>query len=103
MEFKELDFSQEHVKHVSVTEYDNYIYIESLVIEDRYRGKGLGTKVIKSVIEYACRQKKPLYGYASKELGGDLEKLKKWYKKLGFNEIQGNLYGGQRYNIEFKK
>lgn len=102
LKFKELDFSQAHIKHINITEYSKYIYIESLVIEDKYRGKRLGTKVLKSIINYAQMKRKPLYGYASKELGGDLKRLREWYKRLGFDDEEGELDCGFRYNIKIE-
>ena len=68
---------------LKVEERDNYIYLGDIQIDRAYQNKGIGTKLIKRVIESASIANKPirlrvLKGNPAKDL----------YLRLGFREIQ---------------
>lgn len=70
-----------------VNEYDNEIHIAMIVVDESYRCKGIGTKYILETIEYAKRYNKIVTLIPSDIYGGNLRRLKKFYKRLGFKQI----------------
>ena len=67
---------------IEVEEREDCIYLGDIQIDSRYRGKGVGTKLIKTVIQSGLASKpirlRVLKGNPAKEL----------YLRLGFKEIQ---------------
>lgn len=88
MEYLEL---RENFKSV-IHEYDDEIYIAMIFVDKVCRGKGIGTKYINEMIDYATRYKKKISLIPSDIFGGNLMKLKKFYKRLGFKQINKKWY-----------
>jgi GNAT superfamily N-acetyltransferase len=68
---------------LKVEERENYIYLGDIQIQETYRNKGIGTNLIKTVIQSAAIAHKPvrlrvLKGNPAKEL----------YLQLGFEEVE---------------
>lgn len=95
---KEIDFIIENVS-LEVIEYDNYIYLYSIVVNQNLRGCGYGTNALLKIINYAKKQDKPLLAFATNELGGDVSKLIKWYKRHGFYEECNKMNIHYNYNL----
>jgi predicted GNAT superfamily acetyltransferase len=68
---KQVPFKIENVT-VNVEEYESYVYLCLIVVDELYRNRGLGTSVLIEIISYAECVKKPLLVYASNDFGGDL-------------------------------
>jgi len=75
-----------------IHENDNEVYIFSLNVDKDYRNKGIGTKYILEMIDYAKSYKKQLtlIPYSTKK--DDMKKLEKFYKRLGFKPISIKWY-----------
>jgi GNAT superfamily N-acetyltransferase len=96
---KKIPFTHSDATYIEVEEFDNHIYVHSLVIKEERRNLGTGTKIMEEIISYAKRKNKPLVGFASHELGGDINSLNRWYKKLGFHEEYNKIETDFNYNI----
>ncbi|MFP3727486.1 GNAT family N-acetyltransferase [Priestia filamentosa] len=99
MKYKEVPFLNEQAKSIEVEEYPTYVYIQAIIVKDSERNKGVGTKVMNEIISYAKSRNKPLVAFASNELGGDLDRLMKWYKSLGFYKEVNKMETDFNYNI----
>lgn len=84
-----------------VEEYSDYVYLSSIVVRDNQRNEGHGTKALEEVIKYAETVRKPLLAFVTSELGGQLDRLTKWYTKFGFYEEYNLL--NTNYNYNFRK
>ena len=67
-------------------EYDNYSIIKTFLIQERRRHKGEARAFMEKFIELSNKYHKDIYLSASDVYGGDLNKLKKFYKSLGFTK-----------------
>lgn len=85
--------------NVKVLDYENYVYLYSILVEEQERGKGHGTKALKEVIAYANAKKKPLLLFATHELGSDVDRLKEWYQTFGFYEEWNVIHTDYNYNM----
>jgi GNAT superfamily N-acetyltransferase len=65
-------------------ENDEYITLENVVVDSESRNQGLGTDFMNALKEYSNVTNKPLYLTPSADLGGNVNKLTRWYKNLGF-------------------
>lgn len=97
---KNVHFNVENVS-LQVLEYDNYIYLLSLVTKSEFRKQGYGTIALKEVIAYAKKIKKPILCFATKELGNELEQLEKWYSKHGFYKEWNKIDTDYNYNFRY--
>jgi ribosomal protein S18 acetylase RimI-like enzyme len=71
--------------------------LEDLVVDEAYRGQGIGTVLIKTAIEKAKKEKAYYIDFTSRpsrEAGNQL------YEKLGFEKREANVY---RYDINYEK
>lgn len=53
----------------------------SIVVDPEYREKGVGTRLMINVLKKCGR---PIYLLATDELGGEVIRLKSFYKRFGF-------------------
>jgi GNAT superfamily N-acetyltransferase len=65
------------------------ITVEKIVVPESRRSQGVGTSFFKELFEYADRTGQTVSLTPSKDFGGSLPKLKKFYKNLGFVENKG--------------
>ena len=96
-ESTELKFDIEHVA-VEAHEYSDHIYLDAIVVDVGHRNKGLGSQALRRVIRHAEQACKPLVAYVSDELGGDIERLDKWYQAHGFYKEWNHLITEYNYN-----
>lgn len=66
---------------------DGRWYIDSIFVDQNHRNEGIGTWLMNVAIRRCGR---PIFLFATNELGGDLRKLKKFYKGFGFMPIRQN-------------
>ncbi len=71
------------------SEKGNKITISKMVVPKEHRGKGVGTKHLKKITDYADENKKTVALTPSSDFGGKISKLKKFYKSHGFIENKG--------------
>jgi len=68
----------------------NILEMDTLIVHDK--GKGTGTKIINSVIEYAKKNKWVLSMTPSDEFGSNLTSLINFYKRFGFVDNTGSNF-----------
>ena len=96
-----------------VYEYPNKIELNSIVVPEESRRKGIGSSIIEMIKDYAYEVEKPIVIEPSAERGYK-QKLDKFYKNLGFVHNTGRnkdftlskTFGPTMYwkpNISFKK
>jgi predicted GNAT family N-acyltransferase len=67
--------------------YDNgkWLELSRIVVHEDERGSGIGSKVMKRIIDFADNTNKKIYLTPSKDFGAtSISRLKKFYKDLGF-------------------
>lgn len=70
-------------------------YIHSIQVDPDWRNKGYGTHLLELALE---KSRFPIYLLASNEIGGDIDRLVKWYKNFGFVKKRGRDVG-YNYNM----
>lgn len=63
--------------------------VEDVVVDENYRGQGLGEKILKELVKLARRKKAPRIDLTSNPKREGAIKL---YKKMGFEEADTNVY-----------
>lgn len=63
--------------------------ISRIVIPEDQRGQGIGTEIMRALISHADANGKTLTLTPSKDFGGSMPRLKKFYQSLGFVENKG--------------
>lgn len=96
LENKEMDLSLRkkfpEVRMVSREDSKKFI-LNAFVIQDKRRGKGEAKAFIKYLTELSKKYNKPVYLSSTDIYGADLEKLKKFYAKMGFKKNTDELPG----------
>lgn len=62
----------------------NYIEINMIRINPHMKNKGIGTKIMQDIIEYADSGNYILHLTPSDDFGSDVKRLTKFYKSFGF-------------------
>ena len=61
--------------------------LSSIVVEAGYRNQGIGSAIMREALEKCGR---PVFLFATPELGGELKRLKRFYKRFGFEPCREN-------------
>lgn len=64
---------------MEIVDESDYIQIEEILLLPEYQNKGIGSRIIKDVLDVAKRKKKPVTLYVLKE-----SRAKDFYEKFGF-------------------
>ena len=64
---------------------DGRWYIESIFVNQEHRNEGIGSWLMNIAIRRCGR---PVMLFATNELGGDLKRLKKFYRRFGFESVK---------------
>ena len=64
-------------------------YISINLIKVKEKSNGIGTKIMNEIIEYADKEKKLIVLSPSKDFGGTVSRLIKFYKRFDFVENKG--------------
>jgi len=72
-------------------EFNSYCIMQVMLIQEKRRGQGEAKAFMKELIQTANKQEKDIYLSASDVYGGDISKLKKFYKSLGFVKNNGKI------------
>lgn len=76
---------------------NNTIYLSYLVVKERYRNQGIGTKMI----QYACQiSKNKGYSYIILNVDNDNPNAKRLYEKLGFVAVETDNSGKTKMRVE---
>ena len=70
-------------------------YLHSIYVDPDYRDSGYGSRLLEAALKKA---RLPMYLLASGELGGDPQRLVKWYRCYGFKKKRGSDVG-YNYNM----
>jgi len=81
-----IDFAKENKVKLSVTWWDDEIWLNKIIIPASHRGEGLGGKILDMLEEYCDERDIPMKLVASSCYGTNIEKLTKFYKHHGFKE-----------------
>jgi len=71
-------------------ERENAIELSKIVVDKAKRNSGIGTDAMKKLLDIADNNRSIVTLTPSKDFGGNLAKLKRFYKKLGFVENKGS-------------
>jgi GNAT superfamily N-acetyltransferase len=90
VELKMYDTTNEHSK-IYGFDARNPLYIHSISISKKNRGKGIGSKVIKYIVDYAYKNEHDLiFGHITQKAEPNIDTIKSMLQKLGFKTIEGN-------------
>ena len=64
---------------MEIVDDEEFIQVEEILLLPAYQNKGIGSKIIKDVIDVAKRKEKPVTLYVLKE-----SRAKDFYEKFGF-------------------
>lgn len=72
-----------------VHEKENYINLSAIVVKKDFRNQGIGSKVMKDLCDYADSVGKIITLTPASDYGGNVTRLKTFYKSFGFIENKG--------------
>lgn len=75
------------IEKLSVSENDTVITIS--LIKVKVKSNGVGSKIMNDIVSYADKNKKRIQLSPSKDFGGTVSRLIKFYKRFGFVENKG--------------
>jgi len=99
-----VDFIKHHYNHAFIAEDETEAgewYIDTIGVDPRYRGKGMGTKVLQFLVdEYVYKQHKVL-GLLVDEDNPDAKRL---YERIGFETVgKRKIFGKTMEHLQMKK
>jgi GNAT superfamily N-acetyltransferase len=74
---------------LDVFDNKNNINLSRIVVPKEMRGQGVGSQVMQDIVQYADDVKKPVTLTPSSDFGGNVNRLKDFYKQFGFVENKG--------------
>jgi predicted GNAT family N-acyltransferase len=78
--------------------YKYYIFLQKIIVKKKKRNLGVGTSVMKTIIDFCEENNIKLTLNISDLYGSDINRLTAFYEKLGFiKNINGNLDGDYIY------
>lgn len=72
-----------------VSEKGDTITVSKIVVPETARGRGIGTQAMQQLVDYANAAGKHIVLTPSADFGGDVARLKDFYKQFGFVENKG--------------
>lgn len=78
---------KDELEKFNVYEYNDKISIDLIVVKNK--NSGIGSKIMKRIIDIADKQSKICVLSPSNEFGGTISRLITFYKKFGFIENKG--------------
>lgn len=100
-----INFAKENKVNLSVTWWDDEIWLNRIIVPKSKRCQGLGGKIINMLKQYVDDKHIPLKLLADSCYGTEINALKNVYRKFGFEEYKegkkkSNNY--MAYNLEKK-
>lgn len=83
------ELEKEFNVQLSLSELGDIISLNKIIIPEDQRGTGIGSEVMKKIIEYADANQKIISLTPTEDYGGKKSKLIKFYKKFGFVDNKG--------------
>jgi GNAT superfamily N-acetyltransferase len=74
---------------IETSHRNNTITLHKIVVPKHLRGKGVGTQKMKELTKHADETGKRVVLTPTKDFGGSISRLKKFYKSHGFYENRG--------------
>lgn len=74
---------------LSLSELGDIISLNKIIIPEEQRGTGIGSEVMKRIVDYADANQKIISLTPTEDYGGKKSKLIKFYKKFGFVDNKG--------------
>jgi GNAT superfamily N-acetyltransferase len=62
------------------------IYLSDLYLKPEFQGKGIGTKIMKEIIDFADKNQLPITLVPAPESIKDIKRLNRFYQKFGFSK-----------------
>jgi len=84
------ELSSKYQIELDIYEFPTHIELKRIIVPKELRGQGIGTNVIKDLIQYAQSIKKPIFTTPSSSFGGNESRLTKFYKSFGFKSNSGS-------------
>ena len=78
-----------HGKLIAHSLGDGAWYIDNITVDPEHRREGTGTWLMQTAIERI--NARPIYLYATDELGTDLRALKRFYRQFGFKPVPKSI------------
>jgi len=73
--------------NLEVYEDENKLELTNVVIPKELRGQGMGTQIMRMVVNYSNQVNKPIYLTPDTSFGGtSIDRLKRFYKRFGFKK-----------------
>lgn len=90
VELKIFDTTPKHAKEYGL-DSKNPLYVKSIFIDKEYRLKGIGSIVLKYIIDYAEKNKHDvIFGHITQKAEPNIDVIKYMIIQSGFNICQGN-------------
>lgn len=97
-EYYKIIYDKQEIGFIGLKIYDDEIYIYRFLIDENFRGKGIGTEVLNLIIDRAR--------YENKDISLDVfekNEAKKLYERVGFKNRYTNMVIKVNDNIEYKE
>ena len=99
VELKMFSTTNEHSK-IYGFDAENPLYVQSLIVSESNRMKGIGTKVMEYIIEYADKNGHDvIFGHITQKAEPNIDVIKSMLQKSGFNTIDGNNDFYKKINV----
>lgn len=82
-----VNLSSTRIAIADLMEYNDGMLLTRINVPKTFRGKGIGSKLLKQIIDEADKEKVKLYLTISPSDGLDFEQLEKWYYRFGFRQF----------------
>ena len=90
VELKMYDTTNEHSK-IYGFDAQKPLYIQSIIVSEEHRGKGIGSKVMEYILDYANKNGHDvIFGHITQKAEPSVDVIKSMIQKSGFNTIEGN-------------
>jgi len=67
------------------------LQINSIIVDKQQRSKGIGSAVMKEIIDFADKHNIDIVLTPSKDFGGSLKRLEEFYKNFGFKKNKSDM------------
>lgn len=91
--FIRLNFPVEYF-HIEYNKFNKSLYLSGIEVKTKYQGYGIGTKIMKELIDFSCENEIPILLNPQSDNVKDLKRLYEFYKKLGFVKNKESEYSG---------
>jgi GNAT superfamily N-acetyltransferase len=90
VEIKMYDTKPEHAKMYGF-DSERPLYIHSIIVSKEHRGKGIGSKVMQHIVDYATTNGHDvIFGHITQKSKPSIDVIKSMLRKSGFKTIEGN-------------